>query len=59
MTCPRCNGLMVSDVYMATKWAETDDVVFYRCVCCGNCVDELIMQHRRYTSAVKEGKVCK
>ncbi len=47
MKCPRCNGLLVRDVYVATQWAEIEDTYFYRCVQCGNAVDELIMRHQR------------
>lgn len=46
MNCTRCNGLMVSDVYAATQWAEQDDTYYYRCVSCGNCEDALIVLHR-------------
>ena len=48
MTCPRCRGLMVHDVYTATQWADIEDQYFYRCVMCGNCEDALILHHRQH-----------
>ena len=53
MTCPRCRGLMVHDVYTATQWADIDDQYFYRCVACGNCEDALILQHRLHRPEVR------
>lgn len=55
MNCPRCQGLMVHDVYTATQWADIEDQYFYRCVACGNCEDALILQHRRHRPEVRFG----
>mgnify|MGYP000045785309 CR=1 FL=1 len=46
MTCSRCNGMMVQDVYPATQWADYDATSYHRCIMCGNCEDTLILKHR-------------
>ena len=53
MTCPRCQGLMVHDIYTATQWADIEDQYFYRCVACGNCEDALICHHRQHRPEVR------
>jgi len=53
MTCLRCQGLMVHDVYVATQWADLEDQFFYRCLCCGNCEDALIVHHRAHRPEVR------
>ena len=55
INCPRCQGLMVVDVYPATQWADYDALPYYRCVCCGNCEDRLILKHRHAPSEVRTG----
>lgn len=55
MNCSRCNGMMVRDRYPATQWADYDALPYYRCVCCGNCEDRLILKHRHAPSEVRTG----
>ena len=56
MTCPRCRGLMVHDVYTATQWADIEVQYFYRCVACGNCEDALILHHRQHPAQPATGR---
>lgn len=47
MNCQRCNGLMVEDhCYDFFEGGKPYNVQTMRCICCGNIVDPLIMQHR-------------
>ena len=55
MTCTRCQGLMVLDVYAASQWADYDVAPYHRCVACGNCEDALILQHRKAPREVRTG----
>ena len=55
MTCRRCQGLMVVDVYAASQWADYDVAPYHRCVACGNCEDALILQHRKAPREVRTG----
>ena len=55
MNCSRCSGMMVRDVYPATQWSDYDALPYYRCVCCGNCEDRLILKHRHAPSEVRTG----
>ena len=55
MTCTRCNGLMVMDVYPATQWADRDVPPYHRCVVCGNCEDNTILRHRQGGVEVRAG----
>jgi hypothetical protein len=55
MTCSRCDGLMVPDIYPATAWADYDATAYHRCVMCGNCEDSTILKHRQAPSEVRTG----
>ena len=55
MTCTRCNGLMVLDVYAASQWADYDVAPYHRCVACGNCEDNTILRHRKAPAEVRTG----
>lgn len=48
MTCPRCAGLMVEQEFHGL----TDDAAWayagWRCLCCGNIVDEVIACNRSH-----------
>ena len=55
INCPRCQGLMVVDVYAATQWSDLDATSCYRCVACGNYEDSLILQHRKQPVNLRQG----
>ena len=38
-----------------SQWADYDALPYYRCVCCGNCEDRLILKHRHAPSEVRTG----
>lgn len=47
MNCLRCHGLMVEERFEDLR-GDPQHISFHgwRCVCCGNVVDPLIIQHR-------------
>jgi hypothetical protein len=47
MNCLRCHGLMVGERFEDLR-GDPQHISFHgwRCVCCGNVVDPLIIQHR-------------
>lgn len=51
MTCPRCSSLMVADAPLqfhsnAIDQSERTLTTAYRCVCCGNYEDAVIVANR-------------
>lgn len=46
MTCPRCGGLMKSDLVIPSGCFEAIEVEC--CINCGEIVDELIIHNRRF-----------
>ncbi len=57
MNCQRCNGLMVEDhCYDYLEGGKPFNVQTMRCICCGNIVDPLIMQHRQALELVEVEK---
>ena len=48
MQCPRCRGLLVLDTFYDLL-DDTGHLRFsgWRCVCCGNVVDPLIVRNQR------------
>ena len=54
MNCQRCEGLMVEDhCYDFLEGGKPFNVQTMRCICCGNIVDPLILQHRHVAVAVE------
>lgn len=48
MTCERCEGLMVSERISDMQGMSSDLCANgYRCLLCGNLVDELILENRQ------------
>ncbi len=48
MTCPRCQGLMVSITLEDREWSVPGEPVLgWRCVLCGELVDETIVENRK------------
>lgn len=43
MECDRCGGFMVYERFLSQ---ETDDFSGWRCVTCGDIVDEVILKNR-------------
>ncbi len=56
MECPRCDGLMLFEEFMDLD--ESDEYSFHgwRCVACGNIVDETIVNNRIYGVTLPEPK---
>jgi hypothetical protein len=48
MNCPRCRGLLVLDTFYDLR-DDTGHLSFngWRCVCCGNVLDPLIVRNQR------------
>jgi hypothetical protein len=52
MTCERCDGLMVSERIHDFHGMSSDLCTNgYRCLICGNLVDEMILENRRRSVA--------
>jgi len=49
MFCPRCHGLMVRETYYDLVDCRLIGGMFegWRCLCCGNVLDGIIMANRR------------
>lgn len=54
MECPRCQGLMLYEEFMDLE--ESDEYTFYgwRCIACGNIVDETIVHNRSHGVTLPE-----
>ena len=48
--CHRCGGLKASDLATITGMVE------WRCVLCGERVDQVILAHRQHREALQEGE---
>ncbi len=48
MTCERCRGCMLRELFVDLS-DDTGQLVFdgWRCVNCGEVIDEVVLQHRR------------
>ena len=46
MDCLRCHGLMVMDRVIAVDDKDLESVI-WRCVCCGNIVDPVILANKK------------
>jgi len=55
MRCFRCNGLMIYEKFYAVPGIILESFVGWRCVACGDIVDEVILRHR----GEKDGSVGK
>jgi len=49
MECPRCRGLLVQDEFHDLR-DDTGQLSFsgWRCVCCGNVLDPVIVRNRQF-----------
>ena len=48
MTCPRCQGLMVSITLEDQEWSRPGEPILgWRCLLCGGVVDETIVANRK------------
>jgi len=43
MRCEKCGGLMAREKY----YGQEDDFIGWRCISCGDIVDEVILKNRR------------
>lgn len=52
MQCPRCGGFMVRD-YLYDQVVDSGQLCFgewrwaWRCVCCGNFLDQVVMKNKQ------------
>jgi len=61
MHCPRCHGLMVKETYYDLVDCRLIGGMFegWRCLNCGNVLDEIILAHHRYFQVFGLSDRCK
>ncbi len=56
MLCPKCSGLMVREDYHGAVRCSYDEYHAFRCIICGEIIDNVIIINRQIQAVFQERK---